>query len=82
MSEVLSVLGGFTAPMSIGTTPQSMLWMFPLLLSVALIYKATKLRVMFMKRFFREVALLFATLSVFMVLAAVGLNILVWFLTT
>lgn len=76
------ILASFTSPMHIGTTPVSLLFMFPLLLSVALIYKATRLKVMFMGKFFREVAGLFLTLSGFMIVAAVGLNILVWFLTS
>ncbi len=74
-------LASFTSPMHIGTTPMSLLWMFPLLLTVALIYKATKLRVMFMGKFAKQVITLFLTLSGFMILAVIGLNILVWFLT-
>ena len=80
-SEIFSILATFTRPETIGTTPASMLWMFPLLASIAAVYKATKLPVIFWKRFFKETIILFATISVFMVLIAVALHIIVWILT-
>ena len=81
MSELFSVIATFTAPENIGTTPLSLLWMFPLLGSVAVIYKATKMRVIFAGKFLREVVVLFLSISVFMVLVAAALHIIVWFLT-
>ncbi len=75
------LLATFTAPENIGTTPLSMLWMFPVLASIATIYKATKMRVLFWGSFFRSATILFCTLSVFMVLSAVLLQIIVWFVT-
>ncbi len=81
MSELFSVIAAFTAPENIGTTPQSLLWMFPLLGSVAIIYKATKMRVIFSVKFLREVVVLFLSISVFMILVAAALHIIVWFLT-
>lgn len=75
------ILGGFTAPVNIGTTPGSMLWLFPLLASVALIYKATKLPVITLGKFVKEVVILFCTISVVMILAAIGLNIVVYLIT-
>ena len=77
-----SLLCTFTTPEHIGTDIFSMLWMFPLLASVSLIYKATKMRVLFWDKFFKEVAILFITTSLFMVMAGVGLFILVQVLTT
>ena len=68
--------------MEIGATPSSLLWMFPLLLAIVIIYKATKMRVLFTQKFIKEVAILFITISVVMVLAGIGLNILVAILTT
>lgn len=76
-----SLLAGFIAPLEVHTNPQSLLWMFPLLLSISIIYKATKLRVLFWKRFIREVVVLFITISLFMIAVGVGLNVLVWYLT-
>lgn len=76
------ILAGFFAPVDIGTTPFSPLWMFPLLLSIAVVYKATRLRVLFWKAFFLEVLVLFLTLSGFMILAGVVLNLIVWLITS
>ena len=81
-TELFSILATFTAPETIGTTPASMLWMFPLLASIAIIYKATKMRVIFLGRFFRGVAILFATISVFMILTAIALYFIVQYVTT
>ena len=74
-------LAGFTSPIDIGTEPTSMLWMFPLLLSISVVYKATKTRVIFARRFAKEVAILFGTISVFMVFLGVALIFLVKLLT-
>lgn len=76
MTAVL--LAAFTSPVHIGTDPASMLWMFPLLAAIAIIYKATKLRVLFWRRFIREVLILFATLSGFMFAAIIVLNLVTW----
>lgn len=71
----------FTAPQNIGTDIKSLLWIFPLLASIAIVYKATKMRVVFLRKFFREVIILFCTLSVVMILVAVALHVIVWLLT-
>ena len=75
------LLATFTTPENIGMTAGSVLWIFPLLASVAFIYKATKMRVIFLRRFFRDVGILFCTLSVVMILVAVILHIIVRILT-
>jgi hypothetical protein len=74
-----AVLASFTQPEQIGTTPQSMLWMLPLTASVAIVYKATKVRTIESKRFIKETALLFGSIAVFMALAAVILCAIEWF---
>ena len=51
MTEHLAILATFTAPENIGTNPASMLFMFPLLAAIAMIYKATKMRAILLKRF-------------------------------
>ena len=80
-SELISILANFAKPVHIGTTPASLLWMFPLLASIAIVYKAIKLRVLFWGKFFREVGILFLTISVFMIITGLALNILVWLMT-
>jgi hypothetical protein len=42
MSELVALLASFTRPIEIGTTPGSVLWMFPLLAAISIVYKATK----------------------------------------
>ncbi len=79
--ELAPLLANFTTPENIGMTAGSVLWTFPLLASVAFIYKATKVRVIFLRRFFRDVGILFCTLSVVMILVAVILHIIVRILT-
>lgn len=81
MYELGLIVATFTAPENIGMDAKSLLWIFPLLLSVAIIYKATKMRVIFLRRFFREILILFCTLSVVMTLVAAVLHVGVWILT-
>ena len=82
MTDAMLILAAFTAPMDIGTNPASMLWMFPLLAAIAVVYKATKMRVLFYRRFFWESLVLFATLGGFMILAIIVLNLITWLATS
>lgn len=77
-----TLLASFSSPIHIGTDPASMLWMFPLLAAIAIVYKTTKMRVLFWRRFIREVLILFATLSGFMFAAIVVLNLVTWLATS
>ena len=79
--DICAVLGAFTNPIDIPTNPMSTLWMFPLLLSISIVYKATKTRVLFARKFAKEVAVLFGTISIFMVFLGVVLILLVKLLT-
>jgi hypothetical protein len=81
LSELEFLVATFTAPQNIGTDVKSLLWMFPLLASVAVIYKATKMRVIFLRKFFRGVVILFCTLSAVMILIAAMLHVIVRLLT-
>ncbi len=81
LCELGYLVATFTAPQNIGTDIKSLLWIFPLLASIAIVYKATKMRVVFLRKFFREVIILFCTLSVVMILVAVALHVIVWLLT-
>ncbi len=82
LSNMGLILASFTVPEHIGTNPRAILWIFPLLASIAIVYKATKMRIIFPWKFIKEVVVLFATLSIFMVLTALGLYMIVWLLTT
>ena len=75
------VTATFTAPENLGTDPKSMMLMFPLLAAIAVIYKTTKTRVIFPWKFTKDVVLLFATICVVMILAAVALQVITWLLT-
>lgn len=81
MLNPFDILAAFKYPMEIGTNPSSLLWMFPLLLSISIVYKATKMRVLFWKRFIREVVILFITVSAFMIAIGIGLIIIVQLFT-
>jgi len=76
MFEHAVCLAGLTSPIEIGTNPASLLWMFPLLLAIAVIYKTTRMRVLILRRFVIECAVLFLTLSVFMAASILVLNLL------
>lgn len=80
MAELM--LASFTAPLDIGCDPMSVVWMFPLLAGIAAVYKATKMRVLFVGSFLWQTLTLFATLSGFMILAMVVLNLIQWLATS
>jgi len=79
--EVFFVTGAFTAPESIGTDPQSLLWLLPLAASIAVVYKATKLTTVTAKVFFKEAAVLFGSVVVFIIITAVVLLAVAWLFT-
>ena len=80
--DMINILASFTSPLEIGTDPASILWMFPLLASVAIIYKATRMKVIFPLKFIKDVLVLFITMSVLMILAGLTLYLLVAILTS
>jgi len=82
MLDAYLTLASFTAPIYIGTDKVSMLWMFPLLAAIALVYKATKMRVLFTKKYLIESLLLFLSVSGFMIMAIAVLNLLSWLITS
>ena len=82
MNNIANILAGFMSPMDIPTSPAAMLWMFPLVLSIVIVYKATKMRIIFPKKFVKEVIVLFLTISLFLILAGIGLNLFVAFITS
>ena len=79
--DITQMLASFTQPINIPTDPKSILWMFPLLLAIATVYKATKILVMSWGKFAKQVAILFCTISLFMVFLGVALIFLVKVIT-
>jgi len=75
------VVASFTAPEKIGANPQSMLLLLPLVAAIAIVYKATKVPKIRAGNFLKEVAILFGSIVVFMVIIAVALCALAWLIT-
>jgi len=73
-----SVLATFTSPTDLGTNPVSMLLLLPLLLAIAIVYKATKVHNIQAKSFFKEVSILFGWMLGCTILAAVVLCTFAW----
>ena len=82
MADLSLLLGSFTAPVHIGTDPWSMLWMFPLIAAIALVYKGAKMQVLLTKKYLIESLLLFLSVSGFMIMAIFVLNLLSWLVTS
>jgi hypothetical protein len=72
------VVASFTAPERIGANPQSMLWLLPLLAAIVVVYKATKVPEIKTANFLKEVAILFGSIIVFMIITALALCALAW----
>jgi hypothetical protein len=75
------LLASFTTPMHIDTDPLSMLWLLPLVASIAVVYKATKVYKIAAVPFLRESAVLFWSILVFVVVVALFLYGLGWVVT-
>jgi hypothetical protein len=81
MAFVATVLGSFTTPMRIGTDPASMLWLLPLVVSIAVVYKSTKVHRIQPWPFARESGVLVGSIVVFIVVAAAILYGITWVVT-
>jgi hypothetical protein len=81
MAFVATVLGSFTTPMRVGTDPASMLWLLPLVVSIAVVYKSTKVYRIQLWPFAKESAVLFGSIIVFIAVAAVILYGITWIVT-
>jgi hypothetical protein len=68
----------FTAPLEIGTNPQSMLWLLPLAAAIAVGYKATKLPAIKTSNFLKESLALFGSIVVFIIITILALYVLTW----
>ncbi len=76
--EAIFVIATFTAPENFGANPQSMLWLLPLVAAIAIIYKATKLPAIKAANFIKEAAILFGSIIVFIIIAALTLHAFAW----
>ena len=78
MLKAIFAIATFTEPEQFGPSPQSMLWLLPLVAAIAIIYKATKLPVIRAGNFIKESVILFASIIAFIVVAALTLHALAW----
>jgi hypothetical protein len=79
MITFLSVLlGTFTTPEKIGTTPQSVIWLLPLTMAIAVVYKATKVPKITFRSFLKETVVLFCSVVIFIGVAALVLFVMAW----
>jgi hypothetical protein len=76
-----TLLASFTTPMQIDTTAASMLWLVPLVISIAVVYKATKVHSVKPVAFAKETALLIGSIFVFIAVAALVLYGVAWLVT-
>ena len=82
MSVIAScILATFTTPENIGINPQSMLWLLPLVAIIAVVYKATKIQHIKARHFIKESVVLFGSIVVVMIVAALALFVLTWLIT-
>jgi hypothetical protein len=72
------VMADFTAPREIGTNPQALLLLLPLVVAITVVYKATKLPRISAGNFLKESVVLFCSIVVFMVITALVLSGVAW----
>ena len=75
------LLADFATPEKIGVNPQSMLWLLPLVASIAVVYKATKVPKITAVSFLRETVVLFGSIVIFMIITAFVLCAVAWLIT-
>ena len=72
------IMAQFRVPEEIGTNPRSLLLVLPLLVAIAVVYKATKVPKVTVGNFLKETTLLFGSIFVFMVITALVLAAVAW----
>jgi len=75
------VLATFTIPENIGVTPNSMLWLLPLVAAISVVYKTTKLPKIKFVHFLKESVILFGSIVIFMAITALVLVAFAWLVT-
>lgn len=68
-----TLLASFTLPMTISNSGLMFVWLVPLVVIIAIVYKATKMREITALGLAREVVVLSGTILIFMALIAAGL---------
>ena len=82
MATIITLLlADFSVPETIGVSPQSMLWLLPLVASIAVVYKATKVPKITVVNFLKETTILFGSIVIFMIITALVLCASAWFIT-
>ena len=76
-----TLLASFNAPIQIDTTPASMLWLLPLVVAIAVVYKATKVGSIRLVPFAKETGVLIGSILVFITVAALVLFGVAWLVT-
>jgi hypothetical protein len=72
------VMADFANPEAIGTNPQSLFLLLPVVAAIAIVYKATKLPGITFGNFLKESVVLFFSIIVFMVVTAMVLTGVAW----
>ena len=75
------VIATFNSPEPIQTNPQSLLLLLPLVAAIAIIYKATKMPTITTVGFLKETVTLFGSIVIFIVITALVLYVLAWFIS-
>jgi len=81
LANTAFVLATFTLPEYITVNPQSTLWLLPLAVAIAIVYKATKLPTITLAKFTKEVVILSGSIVVFIIIAALTLLAFAWLVT-
>jgi hypothetical protein len=74
-------IASFTVPEKIDVNPQSILWLLPLVASISIVYKATKIPKIKAIGFLKETVILFGSIVIFMAVTAIVLFALAWLIT-
>ena len=82
MTTAMFLMASFTAPVSIGTNPQALLLLIPLVASISIVYKATKVSQIKAKTFITESVLLFGSIMGFVLATALVLCVVAWLTTS
>jgi len=75
------VRASFIVPENIGTNPQSMLLLLPLVVAIAVIYKVTKMPKITAVSFIKEVVILSGSIVIFITIIAITLFAFIWLTT-
>jgi len=81
LTDCVIFLTSFTTPHQVGQGPASLLWLFPLTMSICIVYKTTKIPKITAPSFLKEVAILFLSIVLVLILIAVLLYVMAWLVT-